>query len=32
MFGVKECVINDVVINSNGEPLYIYDSEVQVAL
>lgn len=32
MVGVKECVINDVVINSNGEPLYIYDSEVQVAL
>ncbi len=32
MNGVKECVINDVVINSDSEPLYIYDVEAQVAL
>lgn len=29
--GVKECVINDAVIESKTPPLYIYDSETQAA-
>lgn len=31
MHGVKECVINDAVIEKKSPPLYIYDTEAQIA-
>ena len=31
MPGVKECVINDAVIDKKAPPLYIYDTEAHIA-
>ena len=31
MPGVKECVINDAVIEKKAPPLYIYDTEAHIA-